>query len=266
MGQKGRLRTPGDVTSSDRPPTRPNPLGFAWFLLPAALAWSGLGSTGGIGTQTVQMGWWGEFSVARIFDSPTLFATVMSICGLFVLFYIVMAVRAGGLERAAAVWAANRGLAELVSALDTADGQLAFVRIRHLRSERFYRRLLNRLPAAAAAKEVQMLLGDLPDDEKTGGLDKDLLSSESGKKTRREALIHLFERRDEQVKRLLMARLKEVRESGSVSVFVVYLLEDLAASEARPFLERLLSRGDIPRSILRNALRRIPQPQEAKAK
>jgi hypothetical protein len=212
------------------------------------------------------MGWWEEFSLARFFDSPIIFATVMGMTGLFILFSMAVALWAASLERAAAAWAGHRGLPELVAALDGSEAQLAFVRIRRLRSERLYSWLLKRLPRESATREVQMLLADLPDDGESKRLKQDLLSSQSGKNTRRQALLRLFERRDEQLQRLLMARLREAKDGGSVSEHLVYLLEDLDASEARPFLERLLGRGEAPESILRNALRRIPEVEETKAK
>lgn len=237
-----------------------------WWLLPGVLGWAIAGFAYASRAHVVRMSWWDEFSLARFFDSPVIFGTVMGITGLFVLFYIIVALRASALERTAADWAGDRWLAELVEALDESDDQLAFVRIRYLRSERLYTRLFKHLPAEEAAKEAKSLLAGLPDNDETERLRRDVLSSESNKDTRREALIQLSERRDEQLQRLLMARLRQVKGGGSVSVHVVYLLEDLAASEARPLLERLLSSGEIPERILRSALRRIPRAQATKAK
>ena len=241
-------------------------LRLLWSLLGGVLLWVLSGSTPVLGTQPVQMGWWEEFSLARFFDSPIIFATVMGMTGLFILFSTAVALWAASLERAAAAWAGYRGLPELVAALDGSEAQLAFVRIRRLRSERLYTWLLKRLPGESTTREVQMLLADLPDDGESKRLKQDLPLSQSDKNTRRQALLRLFERRDEQLQRLLMARLREVKDGGSVSEHLVYLLEDLDASEARPFLERLLGRGEVPESILRNALRRIPEVEETKAK
>ncbi|MFH1741806.1 MAG: hypothetical protein ABIH23_22610 [bacterium] len=218
------------------------------------------------GAQVEQMGWWSEFSLARVFDSPVVFGTVLGIFGLFVLFYIVVAIRSAALERAAKVWAGDLGLAELVAALGTPDANLAFVHIRWLRSERLYTWLRKRLAGERGARMLKQLLADLPDKEGNKQIEDQLLSSESDKKTRQAALVQLFEHRDEQLQRLLLTGLRQTKTGGSVSVYLIYLLEDLAVSEARPLLERLLTAGEIPTHILENALRRIPQPQEAKAK
>ena len=218
------------------------------------------------GAQVTRMGWWSEFSLARVFDSPAVFGTVLGIFGLFVLFYIIVAIRASALERAANAWAGDRGLAELVTALATPDANLAFVHIRWLRSERLYMWLLKRLPGESGTQKVQQLLSDLSEKEGRDQLESQLLSSDSDKKTRQKALVQLFERRDEQLQRLLLSDLRQIKTGGSVSVSLIYLLEDLAVSEARPLLERLLTAGKIPTPILKNALRRIPQPQEAKVK
>ncbi len=216
--------------------------------------------------QPEEMGWWDEFSLARLFDSPIVFGTVMGICGIFLLFYFILALKASRLEQSAQVWAGDRGLSDLVQALGTPSDHLAFVQIRKLRSERLYSKLVKELPRKDSSQQVEKLLDDLPKNDEREKLRKELLASDTGKKTRQKALLRLFELRDSELRRLLMSSLKEAKSDNEVSVSVVYLLEDLAASEARPLLERLLSAGKMPAPILKNALRRIPYPNEAKAK
>ena len=216
--------------------------------------------------QSEEMGWWDEFSLARLFDSPIVFGTVMGVCVFFVLVYIIMAIKASRLEESAAAWAGNRRLAELVDALGTPNDHLAFVQIRKLRSERLFSRLLKDLPGEDAAAQIHRLTDDLPKKDETEKLQEQIVASGTDKKTRRKALLRLFELRDEELRRLLMSALKQAKSENEVSVSIIYLLEDLGASEARPFLERLLSAGKMPAPILKNALRRIPYPNEAKAK
>ncbi|HPA46735.1 MAG TPA: hypothetical protein PK395_13295 [bacterium] len=209
---------------------------------------------------------WSQFSLARFFDSPVVFCTVIGIFAVFILFYIVVAIRASALERQAASWAGEKALAELVDALTTPDAIHAFVHLRWLRSERLYTILLKLLPREEAASQIKTLLNDLPSENDRKALEDELLLPKTNRKARRKPLARLFDDRDEILRRLLMQSLRQAKTGGPVNVYVIYLLEDLGATEARPLLERLLGTGEIPSTILQNALRRIPQAQEAKAK
>ena len=219
-----------------------------------------------IGAQAEGTTRWTEFSLARFFDSPVVFWTVMGIFAAFMLFSIIVAIRTSLLERRAASWAGEKCLSELVDALTTPDAIHAFVHLRRLRSERLYSKLLKRLPKKEAAHQVRILLADLPAENDRKALEEELLSLKLNRKARRKPLARLFDERDEILRRLLMQSLRQARTGGPVNVYLIYLLEDLGATEARPILERLLGTGEIPSTILQNALRRIPQAQEAKAK